>query len=86
MSTKYICAIETGSYSDTTPRTYERHSDTCVCGRTHRTYSAAAKCKQDLADAKDAAWLSARIHDASGRRVDPSYAEQQECHDLGVNY
>ena len=67
--TTYICAIETGSFSAGANRTYERRSDKCVCGRAHRSYSAAQACMDRLRKANDAAWLSAHIHDDDGHRA-----------------
>jgi len=70
--TTYICAIETGSFSAGANRTYERRSDNCVCGRAHRSYSAAQACMDRLRKASDATWLSAHIHDDDGHRAEPT--------------
>ena len=90
MSTKsYICAIENGSCStdrsvrDTNNAT-RGDIEVCVCGQIHRSYRAAASCRQQLADANDAAWYSAHIHDGRGHRIEPSRDDDRECYDANI--
>jgi len=88
--TTYICAIETGSFSAGANRRYERRSDNCVCGRAHRSYSAAQACMDRLRKANDAAWLSAHIHDDDGHRgtnrAEPTARDQieEQARDAGA--